>query len=122
MKQKVVGTYRLGDDSVQLVLREGTGGDFWFQPGDIHYCRMKIGADDEWQRVLTAILHEAEEAAAARICCRFTPDDEWGRDNASYVFLLRHEQFSDVCARAGIFLAECLSDVTKAWKAWRQTN
>jgi hypothetical protein len=119
MRQKIVGTYRMGDDSVQLVLREGDGGDFYFQPGDIPYCRLKIGADvDEWWRVVAFVLHEAEEACIARICCRLSPDDEFGRDHATYVFLLRHEQFSDVCARAGMFLAACLPDLCKAWKQW----
>ena len=46
MKQKVVGRYRLGDERVQLVLREGNGGDFYSQPGDIPYPRIKIGVEE----------------------------------------------------------------------------
>ena len=119
MRQTIVGTYHIGDVSVQLVLREGNGGDFYFQPGDIPYPRIKIGADvDNWRNVVTTLIHEAEEYVIASLCCRMSPDDEFGRDAASYVFWLRHEQFSDVCARTGMLVAECLPDVATAWKKW----
>lgn len=121
MKQKIVGTYRLGDDSVQIVLREGNGGDFYFLPGDIPYPRIKIGANVEnWHNIIGTLLHEAQEYVLARLCCRLTPDDEFGRDSASYIFLLRHEQYSDVCARAGMLLAQCLPDLSAAWKKWKK--
>jgi hypothetical protein len=123
MKQKIVGTYRLGEVSVQIVIREGYGGDFFSRPGDIPYPRIKIGADtDHWHNVVSTLLHEAQEYVIASICCRMTPDDEFGRDSASYVFWLRHEQFSDVCARAGILLADCLPDLRKAWKKWKKNQ
>ncbi len=121
MKQVIVGTYRCGDDQYQVVLREGNGADFFFQPGDILHGRVKIGADVEnWRNVVTALMHEAIEASIARICCRYTPDDEYGRDSASYVFVLRHEQFSDACARAGMMLSDCLPDLSVAWKKWQE--
>jgi hypothetical protein len=121
VRQKIVGIYQIGDDSVQVVLREGNGGDFYLQPRDIETSRIKVGADvDNWHSVVAALMHEAAESVLARLCLRMTPDDEFGRDLASYIFVMRHEQFSDVCARTGRFLAQCLPDVSKAWKEWKK--
>ena len=47
MKQKIVGSYFAGYESVELVLREGNGGDvFFLEKGKI--AVIKIGADTEW--------------------------------------------------------------------------
>ena len=37
MKQAIVGVYGLGADQVELVLREGTGGEFYVQPEKAGY-------------------------------------------------------------------------------------
>lgn len=58
MKQKIVGTYPLGWSRVQIVAREGIGGEFWLSPGDIDCPRIKIGLDeDRWEDVLETLLH-----------------------------------------------------------------
>ena len=123
MKQVIVGTFPIGDVSCQLVLREGNGGEFYCRPGDIPYPRMKIGADvDNWYSVVSTLLHESQEFVLSSLCLRYTPDDEFGRDAASYVFWMRHEQFSDVCARAGIFMSAYLPQVATAWKKWKKAK
>lgn len=123
MKQKIIGTYRLGWVEVQLVLREGGGADLFFQPGDIHYARMKIGADqDSWGRIVGSVMHEAGEYVMSQICCRYYHNDDFTRGNDGFMFILTHPQFDDVCCRAGLFLAECESDLCKAWKAWKKAR
>ena len=119
MKQIIVGTYEMGWERVQLVLREGTGGDFWLVPGDINYPRIKIGADqDNWKWLIICLLHEAVELAACRMKCRFKPSEEVAYDEYSYIFVMNHPQFSEIQGLTGEFVASCWDDLAKAWKKW----
>ena len=121
MKQKVVGIYEIGYEKAQLVLREGTGGDFWMVPGDIDCPRIKIGADQEkWCDLLVCLLHEAGELALARLKCRYMPTESIAMDVHSYVFIMTHPQFSEVQALTAEFVANCWDDLGKAWKAWKK--
>ena len=45
MKQIIVGIYSVGFEDVEIVLREGTGGEFFNCPEKGHCPRIKIGAD-----------------------------------------------------------------------------
>lgn len=121
MKMQVIGNYRLGDENVQLVLRDGGGADFYEQPGDILHPRMKIGADKEsigW--LMDSVYHEAMERSMSVIRVRFQRVDSYYVDSASWVFILTHEEFTEACHRAGMFLAACLPDLNAAWKKWHQ--
>lgn len=121
MKQKIVGTYRLGDRMVQLVLREGTGGECYPLPGDITHSRIKVGADTQcWGDVVGVALHEACELVGSAMHYRLAPTNMDADDLLSIVFVMTHPQFSEVCARAGGFLADCLPDLAKAWRAWKK--
>lgn len=121
MKQKIVGTYEFGYEKVQLVLREGDGGEFYVLPGDIDCPRIKIGADQsEWRHVVTVLLHEVMELAFARLGLRYSPSEGLGRDHAAYVFFVDHPRFSDACGRTADFLTNCLPDLSAAWKQWRR--
>ena len=119
MKRKIVGVYHLGDESVQLVLREGKGAEFYERPGDIPNPRMKIGADHPtigW--LMDAVMHEGQERSMAVMRLRLQRADSYYVDSTAYLFVLTHEEFTEACHRAGMFLAECLPDLTKAWKKW----
>lgn len=121
MRQKIVGTYHIGDVSVQVVLREGGGADTFVHPGDIPNPRIKIGADvDTWGEVLGALVHEAVEYCMARLRVRFQRADSEHWDSTSYVFIFNHEQFSDISRRVGDFEARCLPDLLKAWRKWHR--
>ena len=120
MKQVVVGVYGLGADQVELVLREDTGGEFYVQPEKGKIPRIKVGADhEEWGRIVAVLLHEAFELALHRSQCRFLGSDDMGRDHSEYLFVMRHYQFSDACAKAGYFLSDALPDLSGAWKKWK---
>lgn len=120
MRQKIVGVYELGYEQVQLVIREGTGGEFWFLPETGKVPRMKIGADAEWKAVVAALLHESFELAMCRKGVRWLPDPNLGNDHASYLFVLTHPQFSDACAMASEYLVASLPDLAKAWRKWKK--
>ena len=118
MKQKIIGTYSCGVEEVQLVLREGTGGEFWTMPEKGCIARIKVGANMEWPEVMSALLHEALELQMHRIGCRFDPTGDCGRDHSSYLFVMTHPQFSNVVGRAAQFASAALPDLAKAWKKW----
>jgi hypothetical protein len=121
MRQKIVGTYRLGHEMVQVILREGTGGDCYPLPGDINHARIKVGADYEmWQEIVGVFLHEAEELVASTLLYRWEQTNTDAGDHESLLFVMTHPQFSEVCARCGMLLADCLPDLGTAWKQWRK--
>lgn len=118
MRQKIVGIYDIGHEDVELVLREGTGGEFFATPEHGHIARIKVGAEGAWADVVGTLLHEAMECAACRMKCRFTALDKWSEDLTSILIMMPHADFSDACARVGIFVASALPDLARAWKAW----
>jgi hypothetical protein len=123
LKQVVVGHYNLGPESVQLVIREGTGGEFYANPGKGECARIKLGVDGgQWADVVCTLLHETMEMAMTRICCRFAPAPDYGQDHAGYLFVMNHPQFSEASARVGVFITSALPDLSRAYSKWRKTN
>ncbi|OQB57139.1 MAG: hypothetical protein BWX98_01628 [Candidatus Aminicenantes bacterium ADurb.Bin147] len=121
MRQQIVGVYELGAESVQVVLREGTGGEFYLIPETGQIARIKVGAEyDDWGKVVSVLLHEAFELCAARIRTRYSPEDDFGGDLNSIVLILPHEEFSDICGRTGPFLVKAVPDLARAWEKWRK--
>lgn len=118
--QEVVGSYDLGCECAQLVLREGTSGEFFTKPEKNHIPRIKIGADYKyWYEVVIALTHECMELSLLRQGCRFEPGNSMGRDSAAYLFVADHTKFSECCAMTGDYLAAALPDLAKAWKKWQ---
>ena len=119
VKQVIVGIYEMGWEHVQLVLREGRGGEFYIVPGDIDCPRIKVGADqDQWSDLLCALLHEAGELALARLKCRYSHTEEVAGDVHSYLFVMTHPQFSEMQGLTAEFVAHCWDDLGKAWNKW----
>jgi hypothetical protein len=122
MKQKTVGVYELGWEQVELVLREDTGGEFYFIPetGKNAIPRIKIGADyGYWKEVVNVVLHEAMEFALSRLGCRYNPSEDISRDHAAYLFSFCHTTYSQACAMVAEFLAACLPDLAREWENWK---
>jgi len=46
--------------------------------------------------------------------------DSYYVDLTAYALIQTHEEFTEACHRAGMFLAECLPDVQRAWKKWKK--
>ena len=119
VKQKTVGQYLCGHEYMELVLRPGTGGEYYCSPEKGHIPRMKIGADQEcWQDVVEVVLHEVMEFQIDRHNCRFEPMHFQSRDQHASMMVMSHHVFSDCCAKAAEFLVESHNDLLKAWKAW----
>lgn len=119
MKQIVVGIYSLGYEAIELVIREGNGGEFYNRPGKGQVPRIKIGADvDAWKDVVSVFLHECFEFIFNRLQCRYEKSYDMGADASGYLYVATHPQFSDVCARVGEGVATALPDLSKAWKKW----
>lgn len=123
IKQVIVGTFSTGFEDCQLVLREGEGAEFYNCPGVGECPRIKIGADVEsWKDIVAAVLHEVMEFCFNRLKCRYDCSYDLGRDHAGYLFVSSHPMFSDACARASHFLAECLPGLKSSWERWRKNK
>jgi hypothetical protein len=124
MRQSIVGTYDLGAESVELYVRPGTGADFSTHSGTVRkrqIAAIYVGMDyATWDGVVTCLLHEAKEAVEMRMGVRLRPDIDFSRDAAGWYFFSTHAQHSEMCARVGYFLAQCLPDVERIWKQWRK--
>lgn len=121
MKQVIVGTYDIGSERVELFLRQGDGGEFNAMPDRSGIAQIKIGADfPTWHDVVATLLHEALEFQMMQRGNRYSPAPDHAQDHSSYLFVMTHQQFSEVTARAGIFVAHCLPDLARAWNRWRK--
>ncbi len=120
MKSLAVGTFDLWGVTIHLKLREGQNADF-LQTFDGKPMVMRIGADVEcWQNVVGLLLHEVKEFTDMQIGCRYVVTADAAKDNSSYLFVETHTQHSEVCARIGWFLADCLPALETAWKKWKK--
>lgn len=123
MKQVIVGTYQMGFESVELVLREDTGGEFYATPALGKVARIKVGADHRyWNTVVAVLLHEAFELAMDRMRCRLAPSNAVSKDLGDYTFILSHVEFSECCARVGEFVTAALPSLSTAWKVWKKAE
>ncbi len=123
MRQEIVGVYECGYDNVQIVLREGSGGEMIPLPGDILCPRIKIGADERnWSKFLGVVVHEVMEFALERERCRFYPSNDISGALDSAMFSANHYQFSNACACCGDLLGRCHYDLARAWKAWAKKS
>ncbi len=121
MRQVIVGTYCCGHAQAQLVLREGDGAEFYLVPEDGCVPRIKLGADrTSWSKMVSVLLHEIQELIMEQRHYRYTAAGDRAQDHGSYVFMLNHAQFSDLCACAGEYLTAALPDLATAWKKWRK--
>lgn len=121
MKQVKVGSYRLGNEYVDLYLREGWGADIYFLPEKGRTARIKVGASEgKFKAVLCSLVHELVE---------FSLD----RKSLQYVFVMRHsvrgtqrlqqgprDEMSDVTAKVGEFIHDCYFDFRRAFHKWKR--
>ena len=121
MRQVIVGTYEFGYDQAQLVLRAGNGGEFNMIPEAGSVTRIKVGVDQPcWRDVVAVLMHEITELVYEKMCCRYSPAYEMGKDHAGYTFVLRHDQFTEATARVAEFVAAAIPDLAKAWDRWNK--
>jgi hypothetical protein len=93
------------------------GASFQGRPSDRGTTIVVVGFDEDWFRMVAALVHEAFELAADRRGCRFTRSGDIGRDNADYSFVLNHAEFAHCCACAGDFVATVSPALLPLWEA-----
>lgn len=116
LRQKRVGEYKIGAESVEVFIRDGNGGEFYFMPEPGRLPRIKIGGDQSWNEVMATVLHEAMEYAFCRSQLRFSPAPEISPDNGSYMFCMNHTQFSVAVGSIASFVADLVPDLQRAYK------
>lgn len=122
MRQKIIGVFSCGFEDIELVLREGNGGEFFNAPGHGEIPSIKIGADvQEWKEVVSCLLHESMEFTMNRLKCRWDCSYDLGKDHSSYLFVLDHPTFSDCCARVADFLALSLPPLAREWPKFNKS-
>lgn len=119
LKQKIIGSYFIGYESVELSLNDGSGGGVFFvEEGSI--ARMKLGGDQDWDSCFASLLHETFELVFDRIKCRFVPCNDMGKSAGSFLFVADHVAFSDVCAKSAEFIDACLPDLKREYEIWNE--
>lgn len=121
MKQVIVGTYEIGYDQVEIVLRDGDGGEFYLIPEKGRVPRINIGADHtDWRDVVAVLLHEAFEFALERLRCRYIRTDLVVNDHNGYLFIVDHITFSESCQRVAELISVALPDLAREWERWHK--
>lgn len=120
-EQKLIGTWQLDSSYYDVfVLPEDVGGWFYCLPEDPEdraLPRIKVGIAGGWHAALSALLHEALEAA---LCQRHLRLADFDRVDSStnidgLVFVLTHDDFSNVVRIAAQFLAEAMPALSRAY-------
>lgn len=122
MEQVVIGNYIIGHDSVEVILREGDGGEFWFIPDLGKSPRIKVGADADWECLLGTFIHEVTELSMAKKQLRYLASEDLSNDHSGYLFIMTHVEFSDCCNRMAEAMVAAQKDLKKAWKAWHKAK
>jgi len=118
-KDIFVGTYELCFEHIRLYLQSGSGANTDLLPSDKGVSIVKIGADvEKWSRVLSALIHEAQEISMTRLGYSYYPAQSMSNSTANFRFMMDHEQFDECCHRTADFLTPALPDLARAWKKW----
>jgi len=118
-RQEIVGYWTCGTTAVQVVAREGTGGEFYSCPDSDNMAvpRIKIGMDQPWGQIGETLMHEALEFASVQLGLRYEPC--FKTCDPEYAFFMSHGQFSEMICRASelvIHMLPILSSVHSRWK------
>jgi hypothetical protein len=110
----LVGHYDFGLHRVRLYADYTNNGGVDFA-GESGLVEITVGVGSDWGRTVGTLLHEAMEKASMEVFGRYrpAPDDAWTSD--SYVFIMDHAQYSQCCARAGDFMAQCLPELARVF-------
>jgi hypothetical protein len=126
--KKLLGQYFLGNESVRVVIdttsRDGHAqlpGNWQIAGKMITGC-ITIGLALEWGSVVGTFLHEAMEYVAVKRECRFVADARFCLSPSHGVFLMTHDQYSEICDQVGMFLSQSLPDLATAHTKYRKAH
>lgn len=129
-----LGNFDFGREVVGLLAEVGSGSGevnmSWANPKKSHkayHSRVEglpyitVGLDQTtWGMCLGVLLHEAVEFAMIQRQVRFRNEESHSKSLAGFTFIFDHEQYTDIIARVGPFIAACQTAMNKAWKARKQ--
>lgn len=116
MKPKLVGQYILGWDHVEIVFRNGMGGEFYLRPSNKHIKRISIGYEAEWGEVVAVFLHELFELTLETMGFRYLPSNNINKSHDDYAFFLTHIQFTEVVERCSECFLSAEKNLKSEWK------
>lgn len=115
MKEKRIGTYQIGTDRVDVHVAPIFGGNVYLNYKNGNH-RIVVGMNElNWPLILSILLHESTELVCIVMGLRYSPSLDVARDNGAYYFAMHHTQFSEMSARTGEFLAECVPDLLNTY-------
>ena len=110
-----IDEFDIGHENVELFVNDSAGGEFVTNPKS----QIRIGiAPPDWSFVYQTILHEAMEYAAFRAQARFSPDYDLSGDCGSFMFVMDHSRFSNVCGRAAQFMVGAVPAIRAVWEVF----
>jgi hypothetical protein len=117
MWQKIVGSYDSGLLNIQVVAREGKGGEFFANPEKGCIPRIKVGVDyKEWGYCVDVLVHECMELFLTLQGKRYSKAPDLAYDDSEYLFSFTHGDLS-ACARlCSAILVQCLPDLADVYK------
>lgn len=111
-----IGTYQLGFQWVDLwVDPTSDNGEFsWFSKKQQN-CRVMLGiASSDYSVVLGTLLHEIVESTCCDLKVRFQKTGLFSDSTDQYHFMMDHNDFTELMARAGHFVRMSQLDLMKA--------
>lgn len=109
--KKALGWFELGGRKVHVTYDSKESGG--------HFTAHAItvgGASGDWGHVVGIACHEAMEKACADMELRYVPSHDEASASDGFLFVMRHDQFSEAVARVGWFLSAILPPLGKAFK------
>lgn len=79
---------------------------------------MRVGLSNDWPQVVNALMHEAFEASCCAGKHRWSPWPDRGFSKANALFVLTHEQMTEVIAEVAEFCTKAMPDLAEAYKRW----
>jgi hypothetical protein len=112
VKPKPIATVTLCDVPMQVYVNPENGsGSFDFQERTV-----VIGIARSWWHTMSVLLHEAFEASAAHLGCRYVRANTFVQHD-SYSFHMSHEEYERVCQEAAYFMSGVVPELSTAYKA-----
>ena len=117
MTPKIIGSFPLGHEYIDIAAHNGYDGEFQSHAGKGKCARISVGISHKnWHKVVDVLLHELMEYAMWRDGLRYDPDDDVAQDAGAYLFVMRHDQFSNAIAKVGMAAASSHDELKKEWE------
>lgn len=108
-----IGVFQLCSVNVDVHLIDGTGGTGNPRPTKTARPKLMIGIDQEWWKVFTTVMHEAEEFCLLQFGYSFVPTSTFIHDSTTYIYHFDHGEFCRVNEEVGYFMVHAIPKIQK---------